>query len=202
VKPDPRFPARPIVVMPYRQDPDLAGANIYARTSGAEQDLLAALPRIVRNIDPAVPVGDPQTMTAQVFENVALDRFVTTMSAAFAMLATLLAALGLYGVLAYTVTQRMREFGLRMALGADAKSVRRLVLRQVGSMTASGAAIGLVIAGGLSRVAESLLFQVTARDPIVFASAAALLVAVAFCAGMVPAQRAARVDPMNALRYE
>jgi predicted permease len=202
VKPDVRFPALPIVVMPYRQDPDLAGANIYARTSGSEQDLLAALPRIVASVDPAVPVGEPQTMTAQVRENVALDRFVTMMSASFAMLATLLAALGLYGVLAYTVTQRTREFGLRMALGAEAKTVRRLVLRQVGSMTAVGAVIGLAIAAGMGRVAESLLFQVTARDPTVFAGAAALLVAVAFCAGLIPAQRAAHVDPMSALRYE
>jgi ABC-type antimicrobial peptide transport system permease subunit len=194
--------ASPLVLMPYRQDPDLAGANIYARTSGSEQDLLAALPRIVRNIDPALPVANPQTMTAQVLENVALDRFVTMMSAAFAVLATLLAALGLYGVLAYTVTQRTREFGLRMALGADGKTVRRLVLRQVGLMTAVGAVIGVAIASGLGRVAESLLFQLNARDPYVFAGAAIALIAVAFAAGLIPAQRASRVDPMTALRYE
>jgi ABC-type antimicrobial peptide transport system permease subunit len=192
----------PLVLMPYRQDPDFAGANIYARTSGSEQDLLAALPRIVRNIDSALPVDNPRAMTAQVLENVAMDRFVTMMSAAFAVLATLLAALGLYGVLAYTVTQRTREFGLRMALGAEAKTVRRLVFRQVGSMTAVGAVIGVAIAAGLSRVAESLLFQMTARDPMVFAGATIVLVAVALCAGLIPAHRAARVDPMTALRYE
>ena len=202
VKPDARFPAPPLVLMPDRQDPGLAGANIYARTSASEHDLLAAVPRIVASVDPDVPVDDPQTMTAQVVENVALDRFVTMMSAAFAMLATLLAALGLYGVLAYTVTQRTREFGLRMALGAEATTVRLLVLRQVGSMTAVGAVIGLAIAAGLSRVAESMLFQMTARDPIVFVGSAVVLITVAFCAGLIPAQRAAHVDPMSALRYE
>lgn len=138
----------------------------------------------------------------QVNENVSLDRFVTSMSAAFASLATLLAALGLYGVLAYTVTQRTREFGLRMALGADATNVRRLVLRQVGLMTCVGAAIGLASAFALGRAAESLLFQMSARDPMVFAGATIVLVAVALCAGLIPAQRAARVDPMTALRYE
>ena len=146
--------------------------------------------------------ANPRTMTAQVLENVAMDRFVTMMSAAFAVLATLLAALGLYGVLAYTVTQRTREFGLRMALGAEAKTVRRLVLRQVGSMTAVGAVIGVAIAAGLGRAAESLLFQMSARDPMVFAGATFVLVAVACAPGLIPAQRAARVDPMTALRYE
>jgi predicted permease len=192
----------PLVLMPYRQDPDLAGANVYVRTSGSQQDLLAAIPRVVRNLDPLLPVDNPRTMTAQVVENVALDRLVTTMSAAFAVLATLLAALGLYGVLAYTVSQRTREFGLRMALGAEGKTVRRLVLRQVGSMTAIGAIIGVALAAGLSRVAESLLFQMNARDPLVFTGAAVTLAAVALLAGLIPAQRAARVDPMTALRYE
>ena len=193
---------QPLVLMPYRQDPDVAGAHFYVRTAGAEQDLLAAIPRVIREIDPTLPVAGLRTMAAQVNENVALDRFVTSMSAAFASLATLLAALGLYGVLAYTVTQRTREFGLRMALGADAANVRRLVLRQVGLMTCVGAAIGLASAFAVGRTAESLLFQMSARDPMVFAASAIVLIAVALCAGLIPAQRAARVDPMTALRYE
>jgi predicted permease len=192
----------PLVLMPSRQDPDLAGANFYVRTAGSEQDILAALPRIVQAIDPALPVANPRTMTAQVVENVALDRFVTTMSAAFASLATLLAALGLYGVLAYTVSQRTKEFGLRMALGADSGVVRRLVLRQVCLMTAAGAAIGVASALVLGFAAESLLFQMNARDPFVISAALVFLTLVALCAGLIPAHRAGRVDPMTALRYE
>ena len=137
----------------------------------------------MRDIDPTLPVADVQKMSAQVLENVSLDRFVTTMAAAFAALATLLAALGLYGVLAYTVTQRTREFGLRMALGADSANVRRLVLRQVGLMTAIGGAIGLAAAVALGRAAESLLFQMSARDPVVFAVDGVLLTAVAALRG-------------------
>jgi predicted permease len=194
--------AAPVVVFPYRQDENVGSAHFYVRTSGSEEELIASIPRVVREIDATLPVAQLQTMSAQVLENVFLDRFVTSMSAAFASLATLLAALGLYGVLAYTVTQRTREFGLRMALGADAPAVRRLVLRQVGQMTVIGAAIGLASAFALGRTAESLLFRMDARDPMVFAGAAVALVSVALCAGLIPAQRAAKVDPMTALRYE
>jgi predicted permease len=193
---------QPLVAFPYRQDEKIGFTNFYVRTSGSDDDLVSAIPRVVRDIDPTLPVADVQKMSVQVLENVSLDRFVTTMSATFAALATLLAALGLYGVLAYTVTQRTREFGLRMALGADSANVRRLVLRQVSLMTVIGGAIGLATAFMLSRVAESLLFQMNARDPFVFAAATLALTAVALCAGLIPAQRAARVDPMTALRYE
>jgi predicted permease len=192
----------PLVALAYRQDTSVGSTHFYVRTTGSDDDLMSAIPRLMRDIDPTLPVADVQKMSAQVLENVSLDRFVTMMAAAFSALATLLAALGLYGVLAFTVTQRTREFGLRMALGADAANVRRLVLRQVGLMTAIGGAIGLAAALALGRAAESLLFQMSARDPVVFAGAAALLTVVALCAGVIPAQRAARVDPMTALRYE
>jgi predicted permease len=192
----------PIVVFPYRQDEDLAFATFYVRTRHDDEQLLAMIPAVVRQLDPVLPVARLRTMETEVQENVSLDRFVTSMSAAFAALATLLAGIGLYGVLAYTVTQRTREFGLRMALGADSANVRRLVLRQVGLMTCIGAVIGLAAAFAIGRAAESLLFQMTARDPIVFAGAAAVLVAVAIGAGLIPARRASRVNPMTALRYE
>jgi ABC-type antimicrobial peptide transport system permease subunit len=127
---------------------------------------------------------------------------ISTLSASFAVLATILAAVGLYGVLAYTVAQRTREIGVRMALGADGGNVRRMVLRQVGAMTLIGAVIGLAGAVALGRGAQSLLFEMGGNDPVVFVSATILLAFVALAAGFVPAQKAARIDPMIALRYE
>jgi len=124
------------------------------------------------------------------------------LSAAFAVLATLLAAIGLYGVLAYTVAQRTREIGLRMALGADPARVRRMVLRQVAIMTVVGAVVGLGAATYLGQLAQSLLYELQAHDPVVLTTATVLLAVVALAAGLIPAQRAARVQPMQALRYE
>ena len=118
------------------------------------------------------------------------------------MLATLLAAVGLYGVLAYTVTQRTREIGLRMALGAAPARVRVMVLRQVAVMTAVGGVIGLAVAVAASRGAQSLLYQLQGSDPLVLGTSAVVLTLVALGAGLIPAHRASRLDPMRALRYE
>ena len=124
------------------------------------------------------------------------------LSTAFACLATLLAAIGLYGVLAYTVAQRTREIGLRMALGAEPSRVRAMVLRQVALMTLIGGAIGLVGAVWLGRLSASLLYQLEGHDPLVLVVASVTLAIVALGAGFIPANRASRVEPMQALRYE
>jgi ABC-type antimicrobial peptide transport system permease subunit len=164
--------------------------------------LLRAIQGVVSRLDPNLPVEGLKTLPQQVRENVFLDRMIGTLSALFALLATLLAAVGLYGVLSYSVAQRSREIGVRMALGADGSSVRGMVLRQVGLMTLVGGAIGIAGAIGLGRAARSMLFGLEGHDPLVIAASAVALTLVAFGAGYIPARRASRVDPMQALRYE
>jgi len=156
----------------------------------------------VKKLDANLPVESLKTMPQQVRENVYLDRMISILSASFAALATLLAAVGLYGVLAYSVAQRTREIGVRMALGADAGKVRAMVLRQVALMTVIGGGIGLVAALGVGRWAKSLLFELEGHDPMVLAASAILLTLVALGAGYLPALRASKIDPMQALRYE
>jgi predicted permease len=192
----------PLFFTPYRQDERIGSITFYVRTSLEPSQLLRAIPGVIRQLDPNLPVENLKTLEQQVKENVVLDRLISILSAAFAVLATLLAAVGLYGVLAFTVAQRTREFGLRMALGADGPRVRGMVLRHVGRMTAIGAAIGLVAALLLGRAAQSILFGLEGHDPMVVAVAGFLLAGVALGAGYVPALRASRVDPMRALRYE
>ncbi len=192
----------PLFFLPYRQDSELGFLTFYARTSLDPEQVVASIGGVVRKLDPNLPVEDLKTVAAQIRDNVFLDRMISTESAAFAALATLLAAIGLYGVLAYTVAQRTREFGLRMALGADGPRVRRMVLTQVGWMTLIGAAIGIAAAIGLGRAARSLLYEIQGDDPTVIAVSVGLLALIALAAGFVPALRASRIDPMRALRYE
>jgi predicted permease len=192
----------PVYFRPYLQDGQSGAMTYFVRTALNPDDMMATIRKTVARMDANLPVENMITMPEQVKENVFLDRFISVLSAAFALLATLLAAVGLYGVLAYTVSQRTKEIGLRMALGADASRVRGMVLRQVGKMTIIGGAVGLVAAIGLGRVAKSLLYQLQGTDPIVIGGSIVLLAIVALGAGLIPAQRASQVDPMTALRYE
>ena len=192
----------PQFFVPYRQDEGLGGMHVYVRTSGDVAQAASAITAVVKRLDPNLPIEELETLPEQVRNNTYLDRMMTTLSAAFALLATLLAAIGLYGVLAYTVAQRTREIGLRMALGAAPDRVRGMVLRQVAIMTLVGVLVGLAGALGVGKAAQSMLFQMTGADPAVLALSAIALALVALCAGFIPAHRASRVDPMRALKYE
>ena len=154
------------------------------------------------SLDPNLPVQRLATMPYQIAQNVAGDRLLSVLSASFAGLATALAAIGLYGVLAYTVSQRTREFGLRMALGAAPGSVQLLILRQVLWMTIAGSVIGVALAIATGHYAKALLFEMGSADPGVMALSVGLLAVVALAAGFIPSRRASRVDPMKALRCE
>ena len=193
---------RRFVYMPYTQEATVGGLTYYVRSSVEPTSFGARLQAAVRRIDATLPVTDLKTMEAQIGESLFVERMVAMLSAAFGLLATLLAAIGLYGVMSYAVTMRTREIGLRVALGADRRAVLVLVLREVAVLAALGIAIGLPGGYGLGRVIESQLFGLNARDPLTFGVATLALVATAFVAGLIPALRAARVDPMTALRCE
>jgi predicted permease len=192
----------PLFFRPYRQSERVGAMTFYVRTSGAPEQIIQTIQRLVATVDSNLPVENLRTMEQQVRDNVFLDRMISTMSAGFAVLATLLAAVGLYGVLAYTVAQRTREIGLRMALGAAPNRVRAMVLRQVGLMTLIGGVVGLIGAVWAGRAAKSILYQMEGYDPLVLATSVVLLALVALGAGFIPAHRASRIDPMLALRYE
>jgi predicted permease len=192
----------PQFFVPWRQDSLVGSLNFYVRSAMSAEQLLQAIPRLIATLDPNLPVEELRTLPQQVNENVFLDRMISTLSAAFAVLATLLAAVGLYGVLAYTVAQRTREIGVRMALGANGGMVRAMVLRQVGVMMLVGGLIGIGAAVALGRGAQSLLFGVQGFDLLATGGAAVLLTLVALGAGYVPALKASQVDPMRALRYD
>jgi predicted permease len=193
--------APPMFFTPWRQH-EAGGLTFYVRTATDPRPLLATIPTTIRRLDAHLPVQNLTTVRRQLNENVFLDRMISALTAAFAGLATLLAAVGLFGVMAYTVAQRTREIGLRMALGAESGQIRRMVLGQVGRMVLVGGAIGIVVALALGRAAGSLLYGVEGHDPVVVAAGVLLLALVAMGAGYLPARRAASVDPMIALRAE
>jgi predicted permease len=192
----------PQYFLPYKQEERLGYGYFYIRTATPPEQMLSAIPGVMRRLDASLPIGELKTMEQQIRETVSEDRIISTLSLAFAVLATVLAAIGLYGVLAYTVAQRTREFGLRMALGADGTNVRNIVMKQVGQMAIAGGLIGIAIAIGVGRLAQSLLFEIQGHDPLVLTLSAVALGVVAIGAGFIPAMRASKIDPMNALRYE
>ncbi len=198
VKADPR----PLIFRAVYQDTMAGRLVFYARSQGSPVPVIRAVPQLVTKLAPDLPVTELRTLEQQAQDNVFLDRMITMLSTAFGFLATLLAAVGLYGVLAYNVTLRTREIGVRIALGADAGRVQSLVVRQVGIMTLIGGIVGLAAALVIGRAAQSLLFGLSSFDLVAFAGAATVIAGVTLAAGYLPARRAARIPPTEALRAE
>jgi len=193
----PRF-----VYTPYMQEDELNEITFYTRARGDAADAAAAVRSAAQQVDPHLPIFNMKTMASQLDESLFVERMVAALSVAFGALATLLAAIGLYGVMSYSVARRTREIGIRMALGAERQSVLRLVLGEVAMLILVGVAIGVPIALALGRLVQSQLFEMSATDPIALSAATILLSLVALVAGYLPARRATRVDPILALRYE
>jgi predicted permease len=194
-------PARLEVYVPYRQDPK-SDMSIVVRSAIDPAALTSAVRAAVASIDKDQPIFGVTTMQQLVDDSISTRRLTLVLLGLFSALALILAAIGIYGVMAYSVALRTQEIGIRMALGAQNQDVLRLVLGQGARIALFGVAIGLVAAAGLTRLLSTLLFSVTASDPLTFAGVAAVLVIVTLVACYIPARRALRVDPIIALRYE
>jgi len=194
-------PPYPQMYGPHAQWND-RGMALTVRTAGDPMAVVPGLRRAVARIDADIPVTRIRTMETIVADSMAQKRFSMILLSLFAALALLLAAVGIYGVISYSVSQRTREIGVRMALGAKHADVRGMVVRGGVALASIGIAIGLVAAFGLTRLMSSLIFGISSSDPITFVGIAALLGAVALFASYIPAWRATRIDPMVALRYE
>lgn len=192
----------PQFYVPYAQMKEVGGLTYQVRTRMAAAELTPALRRVVQSIDPDLPLVDVRTQREQIQSVMYMERAFAALTAGFGVLALALACVGIYGVMAYAVARRTNEIGIRMALGAKPEQVRRMILRESTWVTAAGVAAGLGAALALARLVKSMLYGISAYDPLSLAGAVALLAAVGVAASWIPAARAAGVQPMEALRHE
>ena len=193
---------RPVWYVPYAQVANNFPVNLVLRTSADPTSLATAVREVVHGVDPDQSISNVMTMNENLGRVLVTERFSAILMSALAGSGLLLAALGLYGVMAYSVSRRTMEIGVRVALGARRLHVLRLILGQGAKLTLLGTAIGLAAAGGLTRLLVSLLFEVNASDPVTFVSISLLLISVGLIACFLPTRRALSVDPMIALRAE
>jgi predicted permease len=193
---------KPFVYIPYTQEENIGALTYYVRTSQDPTALAAAVRSIVSELDSSLPIDSVRSFQDQINRQLASDWLIASLAEIFGALAALLAAIGIYGLLAYAVTQRTREIGVRMALGADTGKVGRMILNDVSRLVGMGVLLGLPLAYGLSRLVNSMLYGVKAFEFLTVGSALLVMVFVALAAAYLPARRATHVDPLVALRYE
>jgi macrolide transport system ATP-binding/permease protein len=193
----------PLVYVPYTQDlAGLGGMFFELRTAGDPLAVIPTVRRLVREANASVPIANVNTQTAQIDQMISQERTFGQLCASFAVLALIIACIGLYGTMAYTVARRTGEIGIRMALGAERAGIVAMVLREVFALAAAGVAVGLGLAWATTRFIESFLYGLKHNDPLVLSLAVAMLAGAAILAGYAPARRASRVDPAVALRHE
>jgi predicted permease len=192
----------PFVYIPYAQEKNVGALTYYVRTSQNPETLANSVRSVVSELDSSLPIDDVRSFDEQINRQLASDWLIASLVEIFGALAALLAAIGIYGLLAYAVTQRTREIGVRMALGADTGKVGRMILNDVSRLVGIGVLFGLPLAYGLSRVVNSMLYGVKAFEFTTVGGALLVMVFVALAAAYLPARRATRVDPLVALRYE
>jgi ABC-type antimicrobial peptide transport system permease subunit len=190
------------VFTPFFQAEFVGGMNVYVRTSLEPSGIFAAIQRTIARTDSTLPVYDLRSMNEQIDRSLVTERMIAMLSAVFGVIATVLATVGLYGVMAYTVARKTREIGIRIALGAFGKDVIWMVMREVLLLIGIGTVIGVGAAFLLTRYVQAQLYGLTPNDLGTLTVATAILIAVAALAGYLPAMRASRVDPIRALRYE
>ena len=197
-----RADVTPTFFRPLRQLPKVMGGQLYLRTYADPVQMVEAVRRTMQQFDPALAVSGLMTMDQRIDRDLSNDSMIALLAASFGALATFLAGIGIYGVLAYSTAQRTREIGIRMALGSTRLAASKLVLTDVMRLAALGILVAIPLAIGLSHTIRSQLYGVSAADPFILCSVTALIALVALLAAVVPAYRAASVEPTTALRTE
>src|SRR5262249_46026445 len=187
---------------PILQEPNLLDLVLQVKTSDSAESMIGSVRNQIREMDPHLPLYNVKTLTAEIDQSLVQERLVTWLTTSFALLATLLCAVGLWGVLRFPVARRTREIGIRVALGAQRRDVFKLVIAHGMILVAIGVSLGIAAALAVSRLIETLLFGVAPTNALTYALAAVGLMLVAMLACFIPARRATKVDPLVALRYE